>query len=78
MQQSLRQMAEMLQQQQQDIAELCSEMARQRSVNSNISQLSVQLDSMCTSVTDRVTEVLQEQHQADCILCSCWSLSVLC
>jgi len=76
MQRSLHQMVEMLQQQQQQIAELRSEMARQRAVSSNINQLSMRLDSMSSSITDRVAEVLQGQHQLDCILCChffhCW------
>ena len=61
-------MTELLHQQQEQIAELRSEMCRQRAVTSNINQLSVQLDSVSTSVTDRMAELLQEQHQLDCIL----------
>jgi len=61
-------MVEMLQQQQREITEMRSEMTRQRAIASNISQLSMQLDSLSASVTDRVAAVLQEQHQHDCIL----------
>ena len=68
-------MVEMLQQQQQEIAQLHSEMARQHTVTSNINQLSVQLDSLSTSITDHVAAVLQGQHQIDCIL-YCYPLAL--
>jgi len=59
----------MLSQQQREIAQLRGELSRQRAVTSNVSQLSVQLDTLMSSVTDRVAGLLQERHQADCILC---------
>ena len=61
-------MVEMMQQQQQEIAELRDEVSRQRALTSNINQMSVRLDALSSSVTDRIAEVLQEQHQLDCIL----------
>jgi len=60
-----------MQRQQQEIAELRSEVSRQRALTTNISQMSVRLDSLSTSVTDRIAEVLQEQHRLDCILFRC-------
>jgi len=68
MQRCLHEMVGMLQQQQQEMAELRSEMARQRAVVSNVNQLTVQLDSLSTCVTERVAELLEGQHQLDCIL----------
>jgi len=61
-------MMELLQQQQQQISHLHTEMSRQRGVAANISQLSAQIDSVSASVTDRTVAILQEQHQLDCIL----------
>jgi len=58
----------MLQQQQQELNQLHSEVSRQRAVSADINRLSAQLDTMSTSVTDSVTEALQRQHQIDCIL----------
>jgi len=68
MQRSLHEMVGMLQQQQQEMTELRSEMARQRAVVSNVGQLTVQLDSLSTSVTDRVAQLLDAHQQLDCIL----------
>jgi len=61
-------MMEMLQHQQQEIAQLRTETARHHALSANIDQLSMQLDSLSTSLTDHVAEVLQGQHQLDCIL----------
>ena len=58
-----------LQQQQREITELRSEMTRQRAVVNNVNQLTVQIDSMSTSITDRVSQLLEAQQQRDCILC---------
>ena len=62
-------MVGMLQQQQREITELRSEMTRQRAVVNNVNQLTVQIDSMSTSITDRVSQLLEAQQQRDCILC---------
>ena len=68
MQRSLRRLMEMMQQQQQQITHLHTELSRQRAVAGDVSQLSMQIDSVSASVTDRVTALLQEQHQLDGIL----------
>ena len=72
LQRSVQQMMEMLSDQQREISQLRSEVSRQRAVAANVSQLSVQLDSLSSAVTDRVAEVLTEQQQVDCILHFCW------
>jgi len=64
-------MMEMLAQQQTEISQLRSEVSRQRAVATSVSQLSAQLDSLTSTVTDRVTELLQQHQQVDCILYGC-------